>query len=64
LVAGSDGDRAGGLGVHAEGAGRQAGRVDRAEPGGVEGDRGDLLPPSSTSALSVNPTLVVEGRPA
>ena len=43
LVAGGDRDRAGRLGVHPEGAGGQAGRVDRAEPGGVEGDRGDLL---------------------
>ena len=37
------GDRAGGFGVHAERAGRQARRVDRPEPGRVEGDRGDLL---------------------
>ena len=42
-VAGRDGDRAGRLGVHAEGAGGQAGRIDPAQPGGVEGDRGDLF---------------------
>jgi hypothetical protein len=44
LVAGRDRDRAGGLGVHPERAGRQARRVDPAEPPGREGDRDDLLP--------------------
>ena len=42
-VTGIDGDGAGGFGVHGERVSRQAGRVDRAEPRGFEGDRGDLL---------------------
>jgi hypothetical protein len=52
-LAGGERDRAGCLGVHAEGAGRQAGPVDRPQPRRVEGHRGDLL--TAVEHLRVEP---------